>query len=222
MSKKTSSRRPTSIFRQLCFTSLNGRFTKEHETNTLAAEYLDLTLRMYVHDVFVHPSRCQFLRPSATRGLPNSTLPQIHYPNDLALSANLPPLPSIHSSLRLPRVPGHSEVRTSAAATLLEHRLYCSLHSWCQTLLDYSQSSLRNQREQCLVQPAEGGCDCKAFNLKPFFENILYIKGKLDEFNINPSLSLLDCFGKSDPEPPSCWTGSQVAALPAYETKNAP
>lgn len=36
-------------------------------------------------------------------------------------------LPSIHSSLRLPRVPGHSEVRTSAAATLQEQRLYCGL-----------------------------------------------------------------------------------------------
>ncbi|KAF3852502.1 hypothetical protein F7725_005857 [Dissostichus mawsoni] len=40
----------------------------------------------------------------------------------------MPPPPALHpSSLRLPRVSGHSEVRTSAAATLLEQRLYCSL-----------------------------------------------------------------------------------------------
>ncbi|KAG7221940.1 hypothetical protein INR49_016966 [Caranx melampygus] len=54
-------------------------------------------------------------------------------------------------------VPGHSEVRTSAAATLLEHRLYCSPRPQDRTLLSYSRSLLEKQKGAKLTWPGQAG-----------------------------------------------------------------
>lgn len=113
----------------------------------------------------------------------------------------MPPPPALHPFfIEVARVLGHSEVRTSAAATLLGHRLYCSPRPQCQTLLGYSQSLLKSRKEHCLVEYRTEGLSVWRLSTSSLSLTVAYIS-ELNSILIHacPCWSALEILSWSPP-----------------------
>ena len=157
---------------------------------------------------------------SATRGLPNSTQTWLHYLNDWALGANHPPLHNAPASCppsilhrgclgcQVTQRWGHQQLPLSwsTGCTVV-------LAPECQTLLGYSQSSLKNtkwRRWAGTVQSTEQEgwvCGCTPFQPQPSLWKQPIFQGGGRENEVNSILihgrHLLVCFGENtEPEPP--------------------